>query len=437
MIIVDEALRARVAAGKPINVGLVGAGFMGKAIARQVATSVPGMRIAAISNRTPDTARAAYAHAGIDDARFVESAAQVDDAVRAGRAVFTDNAELLCDAEGIDAVIEATGTIEFGAEVSLRAIRRRKHVILCNAELDGTLGPILKRHADKAGVVLTDIDGDQPGAEMNLYRFVRSLGMTPLLCGNIKGLLDHYRTPDTQAGFAAQWGQQPYMVTSFADGTKISYEQAVVANATGMRVAQRGMVGPKFDGYVDDPAMLELYDVDELREQGGIVDYVLGAKPGAGVFVLAVHDDPTQQPFLELYKLGRGPLYCFYTPFHLCYLEIPLSVARAVDFHDAVATPSAGLVVDVVATAKRDLRAGETIDGIGGYTVYGECENADVSQSQRLLPLGVAAGCTLTQDVAKDQTLTYDCVDLPKDRLCDRLREQQEALVAAPHGALA
>ena len=437
MIIVDDALRARAAEGRPVNVGLVGAGFMGKALVRQVVTSVPGMRIAAVSNRTPEKASGAYAAAGVPDAQHVGSATELDDAIRRGRPAYTDDPHVLCQAEGIDAVLEATGTIEFGAGVALEAIRHRKHVVLCNAELDGTIGPVLKTYADKAGVVLTDIDGDQPGAELELYRFVRAIGMTPVLCGNVKGLLDHYRTPETQVSFAAKWGQQPYMVTSFADGTKISFEQAVVGNATGMGVARRGMVGHEFDGYVDDPALLELYDAEELRASGGIVDYVLGAKPGAGVFVLAVHEDPTQQPFLDLYKLGAGPLYCFYRPHHLCYLEVPLTVARAVLFGDAAVTPAAGLVVDVVATAKRDLRAGETLDGIGRYTVYGQCENADVSRAERLLPMGIAEGCVLRRDVLKDQVLSYDDVELPAGRLCDRLREQQELLVPLPQGALA
>jgi len=431
MIIVDRALQGRAEAGRPISVGMVGAGFMGKAIAKQITAAVPGLKIAAIANRTLDSAREAYARAGIEEVEVVTTAAAVDDAVAHGRAAITDDPRAVCEAESIDAVIEVTGTVEFGAHAAMCAIEHGKHVVLVNAELDGTVGPILKTYADRAGVVITNCDGDQPGAELNLYRFVRGIGMTPLLCGNVKGLMDHYRTPETQAGFAAQWGQQPYMVTSFADGTKISFEQAVVANATGMGVAQRGMIGYEYDGYVDEPAHLSLYDVDQLRESGGIVDYVLGAKPGAGVFVLATHEDPSQQPYLDLYKMGEGPLYCFYTPYHLCYFEVPLSVARAVLFSDPVATPSAGHVVDVVATAKRDLHAGDRLDGIGGYTVYGQCENGDVSLSERLLPIGVAEGCVLTREVAKDAVLTYADVELPPGRLCDELRSEQERLAAA------
>ncbi|MDP8931892.1 MAG: SAF domain-containing protein, partial [Actinomycetota bacterium] len=226
-----------------------------------------------------------------------------------------------------------------------------------------------------------------------------------------------------QAGFARRWGQNPAMVTSFADGTKISFEQAIVANATGMTVARRGMYGHELRAHVDEGTAL--YDVDELRELGGIVDYVVGAQPGPGVFVYAAHDDPRQRHYLELYKLGTGPLYSFYTPYHLCHFEVPLSVARAVLLGDAVLSPLDGPRVDVVATAKTDLKAGDVLDGIGQYLTYGQCETAETTASQRLLPMGLAEGCRLRRDVAKDAVLAYDDVDVPPGRLSDRLRSEQ------------
>jgi predicted homoserine dehydrogenase-like protein len=258
---------------------------------------------------------------------------------------------------------------------------------------------------------------------MNLYRFVKGLGLTPLLCGNIKGLHDPYRNPSTQADFARRWGQNAWMVTSFADGTKISFEQAVVANATGMGLATRGMLGYEHDGHIDD--LTSRFDVDELTAAGGIVDYVVGAKPGPGVFVLATHPDPKQRHYLNLYKLGEGPLYSFYVPYHLCHFEVPTSVARAVLFADPVLQPLAGPVVDVVATAKTDLEAGQTLDGIGGYMTYGLCETSEIVAREGLLPIGVAGGCTLRRDISRDQVLTYEDVELPIGRLVDALREEQ------------
>jgi len=428
VIIVDRALQARLEAGNPVRVGMIGAGFMGRGIANQIVNSVPGMELVAIFNRNLEGAKRAYTEAGIEEVQVAKTVSSLEHAIARGQYAITDDAMLLCQAEGIDAIIEVTGTIEFGAHVVMEAIAHKKHVILMNAELDGTVGPILKVYADRAGVILTACDGDQPGVQMNLYRFVKSIGLTPLLCGNIKGLQDPYRNPTTQEAFAKRWGQKPHMVTSFADGSKISFEQAIVANATGMRVAQRGMLGYDYTGHVDE--MTKMYDVEQLKERGGIVDYVVGAKPGPGVFVFATHDDPKQQHYLNLYKLGEGPLYSFYTPYHLCHFEVPLSVARAVLCQDAVMAPLGGPLVDVVTTAKIDLKAGEILDGIGYYMTYGQCENSEIVQAQNLLPMGLAEGCRLKRDIPKDQVLTYDDVELPQDRLSDKLRSEQNTYFA-------
>jgi predicted homoserine dehydrogenase-like protein len=432
LIIVDRALQARSAKNNPVRIGLVGAGFMARGIANQIMNSVPGMRLAAIANRTMASARRCYSDAGlsIEDVIEVSTLSGLEDAVSRGRYAITDDARLLCRTGGIDAIIEVTGAVEFGAHVTLEAIRHGKHVILMNAEVDGTVGPILKAEADRAGVIVSGCDGDQPGVQLNLYRFVRAIGLTPLLCGNIKGLQDPYRTPATQKGFAEKWGQDPRMVTSFADGTKISFEQAIVANATGMCVSKRGMLGLDHAGHVDELATR--FDVEELKELGGIVEYVVGAKPGPGVFVLATHDDPKQRHYLNLYKLGEGPLYCFYTPYHLCHFEAPLSAARAVLFGDAVMQPIAGPRVEVVATAKRDLKAGEILDGLGGFMTYGQAENAEPVARDNLLPIGVAEGCRMRCDVSKDAVLTYADVELPAGRIVDRLRDEQAALFHLP-----
>jgi predicted homoserine dehydrogenase-like protein len=435
MIIVDSALQARQESGNPVRVAMIGAGFMGRGIANQIANSVPGMELVAISNRNLDAAKRAYSEAGIENFRTVTTVTDLEDTIANKGYAVTEDAMLLCRAEGIDALIEVTGAVEFGAHVVMEAIANHKHVVMMNAELDGTIGSILKVYADSAGVILTACDGDQPGVQLNLYRFVKSIGLTPLLCGNIKGLQDPYRNPTTQESFAKRWGQKPSMVTSFADGTKISFEQAIVANATGMKVAKRGMFGYDFAGHVDE--MTNMYDVDQLKELGGIVDYVVGAKPGPGVFVFGTHDDPKQQHYLNLYKLGEGPLYSFYTPYHLCHFEVPLSVARVVLFNDYILAPKGKPLVDVVTTAKIDLKAGETLDGIGYYMTYGQCENSDIAQQQRLLPMGLAEGCRLKRDISKDQVLTYDDVELPDGRLCDKLRAEQDAHFAQPRAMAA
>jgi len=426
MIIVDSALRKRYEDKNPVRVGMIGAGFMARGIALQICNSVPGMELVAIANRTPEGGARAYREAGVENPIEVSNLDSLVDNIRSSKYSYTSDPMLICEAEGIDAIIEVTGTIEYSLPFVLKAMDCKKHVILMNAELDGTLGPILKVYADKAGVVITNADGDQPGVEMNLFRFVKSIGVKPVLCGNIKGLHDPYRNPTTQEGFAKKWGQQPSMVTSFADGTKISFEQAIVANGTGMQVAKRGMYGPTVEpGTPLKDCVNDLYPLETLMNGPGIVDYVVRAEPGPGVFVLGTHDHPRQQHYLNLYKLGEGPLYLFYTPYHLCHFEVPNTVARAVLFQDAALTPLGAPTVDVVAAAKIELKAGEQIDGLGHYMTYGLCENSNITSKEKLLPIGLAEGCILRKDIPKDQVLTIDDVIFPEGRLCDNLWKEQ------------
>jgi predicted homoserine dehydrogenase-like protein len=423
MIIVDRLLAERASEGRPVRVAMFGAGFMARGIVNQIVNSVPGMRLVAICNRNVDRARAAFAEAGVEKVQSVSTANELKRINEIGAVGVTDNPDVLCEADHVDCLIDATGALEYGARITLKAIACGKHMVSMNAELDGTVGAILKRKADAAGVILTGCDGDQPGVQMNLYRFVRSIGLTPLVCGNVKGLQDPYRNPTTQEGFAKQWGQNPYMVTSFADGTKINFEQAIVANATGMTIAKRGMSGSIHPGHVDE--LTSHYDIDELRSLGGIVDYVVGSKPSPGVFVLATHDDPKQKHYLNLYKLGPGPLYSFYTPYHLCHFEVPLSVARAVLARDSVLQPLGAPQLDVVATAKVDLHPGDVIDALGGYKVYGQCEVYRTSMLEDLLPIALSEGCQVTRAVKKDSVLTFADVIIPAGRAIDALRVEQ------------
>lgn len=425
MIIVDRAVAERAAAGRPVQVGMVGAGAMGRGIARQMFRAFPGLRLAAIANRTVANAQRAYTEAGIDDPSFVGTGAELEAAMAAGKFAVTDDPTVISDAASIEAIIEVTGTVEHAAHVVEAAIAAGKHVILMNAELDGTIGPILKAHGDAAGVFISACDGDQPGVQANLYRFVQGIGLRALVCGNIKGLHDPYRNPTTQQGYADTWGLGVLMVTSFADGTKVSYEQAIVANATGMRAPRRGLNAWHHDGHVDE--LTQRYQLDDLERSGGIVDYVIGAQPAPGIYVIATHDDPLERQYLKLYKKGDGPLYSFYTPQHLCHFEVPTSVARLTLLGDVVLAPLGAPIVEVVATAKTDLAPGDTLDGIGGYLSYGQCENADVSRGERLLPMGVTEGCVVKRPVGRDQVLTYDDVELPPGRLVDRLRVEQDA----------
>src|SRR3989344_2571646 len=278
MIILDKKLEELEQAGKPIKAGLVGAGYAGRGFAMWMLNYTVGMRLVAVSNRTLGEADRAFKDAGRTDIEEVAN-----------------------------------------AKALAQAIKNKKHVVLINAELDCTLGPILKRYADEAGVIYPQTDGDQPGVLMNLYRFVKSIGFKPVMAGNIKSLIDARRTPETQKAFAEAHFQRPKMITSFADGTKISMEMATVSNATGFKIIKRGMAGPKC-ARVEEA--VNLFPVDELMN-GGIVDYILGAEPSFGVFVLGYNSHSLTRQYMNMYKMGDGPIYTFYVPYHLSPIETP------------------------------------------------------------------------------------------------------------------
>ncbi|MEW5977974.1 MAG: NAD(P)-dependent oxidoreductase [Acidobacteriota bacterium] len=420
MVVIDTALEQRHREGRPVRVGMVGAGYMARGIALSILQAPPGMKLVAVANRTISEAVRVYREAGMEEIVFADSSDKLGEALQVGKCAVTDNALLVCEAEGVDAIIEVTGEIEFGSVVALRAFEFGKHVILMNAELDATLGPILKVYADRQNVVFTNTDGDEPGVAMNLYRFVNSIGYQPVAAGNIKGFIDPYRTPDTQREFAARHQQKPRMITSFADGTKLSMEATILANATGFRVGKRGMYGPRCK---DVREVAQLLPAEQLLATG-LVDYVLGAEPGTGAFVIGYNTQPALQQYMRYFKMGEGPFYVFYTPYHLPHLQLPLSVARAVLFRDPTVTPSGVPRCDVISVAKRDLRAGEVLDGIGGFTCYGTIENFEASCEKDLLPMGLSQDCRLVRDIKKDTALSYADVVLPENRVSDRLRSE-------------
>jgi len=421
MIIVDNALKEREKKNNPVNVGLVGAGYMGRGTVLTIERSVPGIKVAALYNRTISKAEKAFKQADVIRFKQVAGVQELEQVINEGGYAITDDVSLICQAKNIDVIIEATGQIEFGAEVTLEAIENKKHVVLMNAELDATIGPILKTYADRQGVIITNADGDQPGVIMNLMRFVQTIGYVPVLAGNIKGLQDPYRTPETQKEFARKHKQKPRMVTSFADGTKISMEMAVVANATGFKAGQRGMHGPSCE-HVNEA--LDLFSDKDLLN-GGLVDYILGAEPGPGVFVIAYNDHPVQKHYMSYFKMGDGPFYLFYVPYHLPHLEVPLTAARAVLFGDATIAPQGGPVCEVITLAKKDLKAGERLDGIGGYTTYGTIENTEIARNQNLLPMGLSEDCILKNDIKIDQPVTFEDVKISHDTLCYKLWHDQ------------
>lgn len=426
MILVDTVLEKREKNNNPIKVGIIGAGEMAKGLINQITKHTPGMVVVATYSRNLEKPKIAYELAGIDNYEIVDKESNFVKAINSDIPIITQNINFLIESEAIDILVDMTGSIEFSAKITIDAINNKRHLLSFNAELDATIGPILKYKADMMGVLYSVAEGDQPGVTLNLYRFVKTLGFEPLICGNIKGMLDHYRNPTTQENFAKKWGMSPVMATNFADGSKISFEQACIANATGMKVAKRGMFGYESKEHIDN--LTRLFDVDELKKLGGIVDYIVGPKPGPGVFVYATTNDPHSIKYLNYNKLGKGPLYSFYVPYHLLFFEIPISIARMIDFKDIIVAAKGGPVVEVITLAKVDLKKGDFIDEIGGYKTYGECENANISRKENLLPMGLADGCKVLKDITKDQVLTFEDVELPEGRLIDKLWNEQKEL---------
>jgi predicted homoserine dehydrogenase-like protein len=423
----EKALSQREAEGRPIHIGLIGAGFMGRGVALQLGTPLVGMRLVAISNRHVAAAQQAWAAAGAPDIVVASKQVDVDKAIAQGKPVVTADADLLCHATGIDVLIEATADVEFAAHVVLEAITARKHIVLMNATVDATLGPILKVRADEAGVVISNADGDEPGIAVNLLRYVQAIGFRPVMAGNLKGFLDRYRTSETQREFAEKTGQRAKMCAAYADGTKLNLEACLVANATGFKVGRRGMYGPRCEHVNDIVEQMAQNKIDSQQLlQQPLVDYVLGAQPGAGVFVVGYNDDPAKRKYMDYLKMGSGPLYVFYSPYVFPHLESPFTAARVVLEGEATIAPRGAPVCNVITLAKRDLKAGEILDGLGGFATYGLIENAEIVRTDKLLPIGLSEGCRVLRDIRRDGAISYSDIELPTGRLCDRLRAEQD-----------
>lgn len=422
-MMVDLALQQREANRSPIRVGMIGAGATGRAIALQLGTPVPGIRLMGIANRTPAHGERAFREAGIAQWSCASSAREAEVAIARGVPVLTDDPSVLLACDAIDIVIEVTGTVEPATRVVLEAFEHGKHVVLVNAELDSLIGPILKAKADKAGVVLTHTDGDEPGVAMTLLRYLRTLGLRPVAAGNVKGMVDYYRNPETQRAFAEKNDQDVRKVTSFADSTKLSMEATVLSNATGFHAGRRGMYGPACK---DVREMANLLPPDQLLATG-LVDYALGAAPYTGAFVIIHEDSPLKQVQLAYYKLGNGPFYAFYTPFHLPHIQIASTIGRVVIHHDATVAALGGPVCEVVTVAKRDLKAGERLDGVGGFCAYGLIDNSEAARTMEALPISLSEDCVLRRDVPKDSVVSFRDVELPAGRLAQQLWLEQNA----------
>jgi len=415
--------------GHKINVGIVGAGQMGRSLVSQM-LFVKGEKPAILCDRNPGRAKSVFIKAGVDPDNIVEtnSIMLAQKAIECGKFVATEDYKIVPKVGNIDVVVDATGVPDAGAQLALLSIYNGKHIVMLNVETDVTVGPILKKMADSAGVVYTVSAGDEPGAIKELYDFAEGMGLEVLVAGKGKNNpMDIEATPDTVREKAAKQNMSARMLASFVDGTKTMIEMTAVSNATGLLPSKRGMIGPK-------ATVKELPSVLSLKEQGGILDryhvveYVHGIAPG--VFVIVTSKLEAIKEEMKYLSMGEGPNYVLYRPYHLASMETPLSIARAFFYKEPTIAPIGAPVSETVAVAKKDLKAGEHLDYIGGYTVYGVIDTFENAKKERALPIGlVNKNVVLKRNFKKGETITYDSVELDENSTVLQLRRLQDKLI--------
>jgi predicted homoserine dehydrogenase-like protein len=419
-------LQRREARKEPVRTGVIGAGFMGKGLVYQL-SKMPGMHPGLVCNRTVDKAIAAYVESGYrkQDIFISEDPERLANAVAGKRPCVSCVPEIAGHVATLDVVIEATGAVELGAREALSCIKNKKHFISLNAETDGTIGCLLKRKADQAGIVYSNSDGDQPGVIMRMIEYCKGCGFDVLAAVNCKGFMNVDATPESIREWAVKQNTSPRMTCAFTDGTKMNIEQNVVCNAAGLVPARRGMIGVRTD---QKNAVKDFEATGALPNDGGrgIVDYTLGGDFGGGIFIIAKgKNHEFVQPYLKYLKMGEGPNYMFFRPYHLCHIETPLSAAEAVIYREPTVAPMGRPVAHTITIAKHDLRAGEMLDGIGGFNQYGQLEV--VEKCGGLLPIGLAENVRLVRDVKKGEAIAEDAVELNESSLLVKLwREQQK-----------
>lgn len=409
---------------KHIRVSLIGAGLMGKGLVSQMML-VKGMKPSlVVSNKISDAVEA-YVLAGIpkDDIVIAKNLNDINLAMEKNKYVVTDITEYGSKANLIDVVVDATGIPDVGAKIGMDAIENRKHIVMLNIEADMVVGHKLNKLARKAGVIYTGTAGDEPGSVKEIFDFAEATGFEVLAIGKGKNNpIDYNATPDSVREKALKSNLKPSRLASFIDGTNTMIEMAAMANATGFIPDIRGGHGPTTE-------VNKLAQVYRLKEDGGIlnkykvVDYAHGIAPG--VFVIVTSSLPQVHAEMKFLKMGNGPNYVLYRPYHLTSLETPISIAKAYFYNEATIAPEYDKpVAEVVTIAKKDLKVGERLDGIGEYTVLGTIDTYEVAKKENLVPIGlVNENAIVKKDIKKGEFITYDMVDLDKSSAIYKLRQ--------------
>jgi predicted homoserine dehydrogenase-like protein len=449
----DNKLEGLSEAKRPIKIGLAGLGQMGRGLLSQI-RGLKGMEVAAAADRDVKAALNTFKKLGIPPRQYYvadpggcpekrkktvegismpeyyisdDEKKKIAAASENNILVYSEDLRLLFESEGIDVIVDATGNPEAGAYIAINALSSGKHLITLNVEMDVTIGPFLRDLSRKYGVIYSLSAGDEPPAAKELFDFAQNIGMEVVAAGKGKNNpLDRYADPGSLAGYAREKGSNPYMMTSFVDGTKSMVEMACLSNATGLVPDCRGMHAARVDRG-------RLLDVVRLKSQGGIleksgvVEFVIGDL-APGVFLVYTTKNPIIREELKYLLMGDGPNYLLYRPYHLTSLETPISVARACLDGEPTMTAAGNLVSEVITVAKKDLKAGERIDRIGGYTVYGLIDTVEKARKESLLPIGLCEGAVIKNAMEKDRPITYNDVDLSRDSLILRIRKLQDSM---------
>jgi predicted homoserine dehydrogenase-like protein len=441
-------LQQRAAQGKPLRIGVIGAGKFGAMYIAQVPRT-PGVHLVGIADLSPDNARENLKRVGWKTEAY--SATSLDKALKSGQTHLSDHWQALVAHPGIDIVIESTGNPLAAVEHALAAFRNGKHVVMVTVEADAFCGPLLAKKAAEAGVVYSLAYGDQPAIICDLVDWARAAGFPVVAAGRGHKWLPHFAqsTPETVWGYygltpeqAKVGGLNPKMFNSFLDGSKPSLETTAVCNATGLTPAPEGLVYPP--GSVDEiPALMrprqeggvlhhkgQVEVISSLRRDGAEIPYDIRF----GVFVVFEGESEyIRRCFME-YGVKTDPsgrYACMYKRWHLIGLEVGISVASVGLRGEPTGCPT-GWRADAVAVAKKNLLLGEILDGEGGYTVVGRLMPAADSLAQGCLPLGLAQGCKLLRPVTAGQPLRWSDVAIDANSSAVRARREMEQAFGAP-----
>ncbi len=425
----DLAVRAD--SGRPIRIGLVGAGEMGTDIVSRVA-HMPGIEIGAISELKPGAARKSVeiAYGSADRVQEVSNADGANAAMEGGKVAVTDNVDALLEAGLIDVVVDATGVPAVGAEIGLAAMERGKHLVMMNVEADVTIGAYLRAEAERLGVIYSLGAGDEPSSCMELIEFVSAMGHRIVSAGKGKNNpLNIDATPDEYTAEAVRRHMNPRMLVEFVDGSKTMVEMAAIANATGLIPDKPGMHGPAAGRDELNKVLIPQSAGGLLSSGEGRVDYTIGKGVAPGVFVVAEMDHPRIWERMEDLKMGKGPYFTFFRPYHLTSLEVPLTCARVVLYGKADMVPLSRPVAEVAAVAKRDLAVGETLDQIGEYCYRAWIMEAGEARAAAAIPCGLLAGAKVTAPIRKGELITTANAAVPAGSKIAALRARQDAML--------